>query len=279
MKKLMVVMLTLCLACGADEVEQAGGTVSVLFLGKGENQPLIVGLGGSEGGNAWASLRSKAIRDMFVDQGYAFLAVGYFGAEGTPEKLDRVSIDKVHDTIEEALKDPKIADDRIAVIGGSKGAELALLLGSHYTDVSCVVSVVGSHAAFPALTFSASTSSWTYEGKEVPYVPANWASVPSIIKGNLRRAFEIMMEDTAAVDKALIQVEKINGPILCVSASKDEMWPSTEMSSKVMKRLDDFHFPYVHQHIIIQGDHNEPLDHFDQVLAFITKNYPLIDHQ
>ena len=28
---------------------------SKLYLGKGKNQPLIVGLGGSEGGNAWTS--------------------------------------------------------------------------------------------------------------------------------------------------------------------------------------------------------------------------------
>lgn len=30
-------------------------TESLLYLGESENQPLVVGLGGSEGGNAWAS--------------------------------------------------------------------------------------------------------------------------------------------------------------------------------------------------------------------------------
>lgn len=34
---------------------EAENTESILYLGKGKNQPLIVGLGGSEGGNAWAS--------------------------------------------------------------------------------------------------------------------------------------------------------------------------------------------------------------------------------
>jgi len=34
---------------------QTPNTESVLYLGKGNNQPLIVGLGGSEGGNAWTS--------------------------------------------------------------------------------------------------------------------------------------------------------------------------------------------------------------------------------
>jgi pimeloyl-ACP methyl ester carboxylesterase len=159
------------------------------------------------------------------------------------------------------------------LIGGSKGAELALLLGSHYDDISCVVSMVGSHASFPALTFGANTSSWTFNDKDVPYVPAPWASVPSMITGDLREAFEIMLEDTAAVRKALIKVEKIQGPILCMSASEDEMWPSKEMSDLVMKRLEDHQFPYVHKHIVIEGGHNEPLDEFDQIIAFLRQHY------
>lgn len=46
------------------------GKVNVeLFMGEGKNQPLIVGLGGSEGGNAWASDFWKDQRDEFISQG------------------------------------------------------------------------------------------------------------------------------------------------------------------------------------------------------------------
>lgn len=277
MKKIIIALLTLCLmACTNPDIPE-GGVQSILFVGEAEAQPLVVGLGGSEGGNAWATDRWKPVRDKFIDKGYAFLAVGYFGVEGAPEQLDRISLDKIHDAILQAASgNSKVTPGKIALIGGSKGAELALIMASYYSDISCVISIVGSHAAFPALTLSASTSSWTYNGNEVPYVPASWSSVPSIIKGNLRSAFEIMMEDTTAVNKALIKVENIHGPVLCVSAREDEMWPSAEMSTLVMKRLDAHKFPYVHEHIIVEGGHMEPLDEFDRMLAFLNRNYPVV---
>lgn len=277
MKKLFLVMTAFCvLSCGqSDEERETAGVQSVLFLGEGINQRLVVGLGGSEGGNAWATERWKPIRDKFIKEGYSFLAVGYFKMEGTPEALDRISLEKIHDEIKKTLEHPNVSDEGIALIGGSKGAELALLLGTHYEDISCVVSVVGSHAAFPALTFGANTSSWTYNNREVPYVPAPWSSVPAMITGDLREAFVIMLEDTVAVNKALIEVEKIRGPVLCMSANKDEMWPSTEMSALLMKRLDEHNFPYAHEHIIIEGGHNEPLDEFDRVVEFLKTNYPI----
>lgn len=274
MKKICVAaMMAILAACSSNEPENQGKVQSILFIGEGENQPLVVGLAGGEGGNAWASDRWKPTRDKFINAGYAFLALGYFGAEGTPEQLDRISIDAVHHAILEVAKNPKINRNRIAVIGGSKGAELALLMASHFSDINCVVAMVPGHCAFPALTLGASTSSWTYQGKEVPFVPAPWAAVPSMIRHDLRSAFEIMLKDKEAVEKALIKVENINGPILLVSAKKDEMWPSTEMSNEIVKRLEAKNFRYAYDHIIDEGGHMEVLDYFDNVLVFLEKNF------
>ncbi len=109
------------------------GQVSTkLYLGDGRNQPLIVGLGGSEGGNAWASDHWQAQRQDFIQQGYAFLAIGYFGMEGVPQELDRISLDGVHQAIVEATQNPNINGNCIALIGGSKGAELSLSLASFF---------------------------------------------------------------------------------------------------------------------------------------------------
>jgi dienelactone hydrolase len=266
--------LSLLSGCGNPELPVNHGKVELrLYMGSGENQPLIVGLGGAEGGNAWDSDRWKETRDRFLDQGYAFLALGYFGAPGTPEQLDRISINGVHDAILEVSRNPKIDPNKIALIGGSKGAELALLLASHYPDLTCVVGIVPSHATFPALTFLASTSSWMQGEKEVPFVPMTWAAAPSAVKQDLRKAFEIMMEDQEAVKKAIIQVEKINGPILLLSATKDEMWPSSEMSDLVMERLKSNNFRHVYEHIKVEGGHREPLDHFDEIFNFLNRHF------
>lgn len=269
----LVLLLTIFSFHSFSQTLVTPGVNSQLYVGESGKQVLIVGLGGSEGGNPWASNYWKKTRDEFIRQGYAFLALGYFGAKGTPDSLDRISLEKVHDAIIEATKNPKIDKNKIAVIGGSKGGELALLLGSHFKDIRCVVAIVPSHVAFPGLTNHLSTSSWTYQGIEVPYVPVSEETIPALIKRDLRLAFDTMLKDTAAVEKALIKVEDINGSILLMSATKDEMWGSTPMSEAIVKRLKAKHFNHYYEHIAIDGGHTEPLKHFDRVFEFLTKHF------
>ncbi len=248
---------------------------SILYLGEGKNQPLIVGLGGSEGGNAWAGDHWKTTRDEFLSKGYAFLALGYFAAKGTPDTLNLISIDAIHDAIVEACKDSRIAKDKIAIVGGSRGGDLALLLASYYADVSCVVAIVPSHVVFPGHTMHFSTPCWTKNGKPLPFVPVNEASVPYLIKGDLRKTFEAMLKDSVAGQAAAIQVEQINGPVLLLSATQDEITPSTPSCEVIMARLKKNDFAYEVKHLPIEGRHAEPLKHFKEVFEFIEKHVPI----
>ena len=246
---------------------------SKLYLGTGENQSLIVGLGGSEGGNAWTSDHWKETREKFIEKGYAFLAIGYFGAKGTPDTLQKIAIEDVHNAIEVAAGNKKINKQKIAIIGGSRGADLALLLGSYYPDIKCVVGIVASNVTFPGNTNHFTTSTWTYQGIELPFVPVNEAAVPFMMKRDLRGTFEAMLKDTVAEEKALIKVEKINGPILLISATKDEIAPTTPMSEKMIARLKANNFAHYFEHVAIEGGHAEPLKHFDLVFDFLEKHF------
>ena len=248
-----------------------------LFLGDGENQPLIVGFGGGEGGNAWASDYWKETRDQFLEEGYAFLAIGYFGMKGTPQYLDRISLNAIYDSIIQISANPKIDGERIALIGGSKGGELALNLASRYDDIDAVVAIVTSHVSFPALTYMANTSSWTFDDEEVPFVPAPFEAVPAMLKHDLHRAFSIMLEDNDAEELAFIEVQNINGAILLVSATKDEFWPSTDMSGQIMERLKRNNFEHYYEHLPIEGSHSAPLDHFDEISSFLKQNFKEVD--
>lgn len=248
-------------------------TDSQLYLGKGKKQPLIVGLGGSEGGNAWTSDHWKNTRDQFLEKGYAFLALGYFGAEGTPQQLEKIALEDVHNAIVEAVKNPLIDKSRIAIVGGSRGGDLALLLASYFSDIKCVVAIVPSHVSFPGNTNHLSTSSWTFNGKELPFVPVNDEAVPFLMEHKLRETFEAMLKDTAAEEKALIPVEKINAPILFLSATRDEIAPTQPMCDKMEARLKASKFKYHHEHIAIEGSHAEPLKHFDLVFKFLAENF------
>ena len=250
------------------------GQVDVeLFAREGGKRPLIVGLGGSEGGNAWASPRWKPQRERFLDQGYALLALGYFGTPNSPEKLDRISLDGVHAAIRKAAQDPRVDGRCIALVGGSRGAELALLLASEYPDIRAVVAIVPGSAVFPALTDAMTTGGFSLHDKPLPFVPMTWAATPDLLVGNLRGAFESIMQDEAAMQRAAIAVEKINAPVQFVSASRDEAWPSKDMSEAMMQRLRANGFRHHAEHLVVQGGHAEPLDEFPKMEAFLQRHF------
>lgn len=257
----------------AQDTLKVNNVEAILYLGKGKKQPLIVGLGGSEGGNAWTSDYWKKTRQQFLDKGYAFLAVGYFGCKNTPKNLDKIAIEEVYKAIETATQNKKINKKKIALVGGSRGADLALILASYYKEVKCVVGLVASHAVFPGHTLQFNSSCWTYGGKELPFIPVNDEAIPFLIKRDLRRAFEAMLKDTSAEEKATIKVENINASILLISATNDEICPSTPMAEKMIDRLKTNDFKFNFEHVALEGSHAEPLQHFDLVFNFLEANF------
>jgi pimeloyl-ACP methyl ester carboxylesterase len=244
-----------------------------LFVGEGENQPLLVGFGGAEGRNAWASNTWKPQRDRFLAQGYAVLAIAYFGDAGIPAKVDRISLDGVHEAIADAAKNPKINRKCVALIGGSKGAELALLLASFYPDIKAVVGIAAGSAVFAGHTDTMDTSSFSMNGQQLPFVPVPDSAVPHLMEGHLRPAWDEMVKDKDAMEKAAIQVEKINGPVFLLSATQDEFWPSKEMSDAIIARLKKSEFRFNAEHVAIEGNHGAPLAHMSLVEDFLQKNF------
>ena len=93
------------------------------------------------------------------------------------------------------------------------------------------------------------------------------------MRRDLRGAFEAMLKDSVAENNACIKVENIRGPVLLLSATKDEICPSTPMSEKMMERLKSKKFKYYFEHIPIVGGHGEPLKHFDLVFNFLENNF------
>ena len=246
-----------------------------LYLGESENQPLIVGFGGSEGGNAWDRDFWKPTRDKFLEKGYAFLAIGYFGTKETPNNLDRISLDAIHDAIIEISKNPKIHSQKIAIIGGSKGGELVLNLASYFDDIDAVVAMSASHVSFSAITNMSNTSSWTLNDKQLPFIPIPYSALPAMISGKLLDAYNIILENKEEEEKALIPVENINGHILLLSPTKDELWPSRDMSKKIIERLESKGFKNYFEHVVVEGNHAEPTKHFNLVFEFLEKVFPV----
>jgi esterase/lipase len=179
----------------------------------------------------------------------------------------------VHQAIVEAMRHSQINAKCVALIGGSKGAELSLVLASYFSEIKAVVAIVPGSSVFTGLTIAMSTSSFTLNKQPLPFVPVPWSATSSLLIGDLRGAWEEMLKDNEAVANAAINIEKINGPLFFISATKDEMWPSTEMSEIMINRLEDNNFPYYFEHVAIEGDHSAPLNHFDKIEAFLYTHF------
>jgi len=104
-------------------------------------------------------------------------------------------------------------------------------------------------------------------------MPVSEEAVPALVKHDLRSAFEIMLKDSLAFKKAVIKVEKINGPVLLLSANKDEVCPSSPMCESMIARFRHKKFRFYYEHIAIEGPHSAPLEHFDKVVEFLEKNF------
>tara|TARA_R110002072_G_scaffold36301_7_gene107065 strand:- start:6546 stop:7448 length:903 start_codon:yes stop_codon:yes gene_type:complete len=253
--------------------EKYGEVETKLFLSEGSNQPLVVGLGGADGGNGWAGPHGAKQRKLLQENGYAFLSIAYFGSENTPKFLDRIAIEGVHKAVIEAAQDPRINGNCISVIGVSRGGELALLLGSYYQEYKSVVGIVPGSSVFPALNDAMTTPGFSHNRQSLPFVPVPWSVTFDLLSGNLRGAFEKMMQNTEAMEIAAIKVENISGPVLLISGTEDEQWPSMEMSEIIMERLTANNFAFPSQHIPLVGGHNEHHDNFDQVIAFLNTQF------
>jgi dienelactone hydrolase len=96
-------------------------------------------------------------------------------------------------------------------------------------------------------------SSWTIGGEEVPFVPYKYPprfglqfAWKSITRQDFR--FEALylnsITDSERADKAVIAVERINGPILLISVGDDAWWPSSLFTNMIVKRLQEHRFAY-----------------------------------
>jgi dienelactone hydrolase len=244
------------------------GLRGVLYLPPGKKpHPGVIVLGGSEGGIGMIEFDAAYL----ASKGYAALALGYFRYEGLPESLENIRLEYFETAINwlEARKD--VRHDGVAVLGHSRGAELALKLGATFSQIRAVVAFSPSSVIWGGIgSGSARQSAWIYHGRALPFMNGkltseqrkemdliNWTNS---MAGT--RWCEIQLENKTAVDNAAIPVEKINGPVLLISGNEDQLWPSTEMSDMVMDRLKENNHPFPDERLSYPNvGHFIPLPH------------------
>lgn len=206
----------------------------------GTKRPGFLAFGGSEGGTSTGQFLAYYLAQL----GYVAFGVGYFGAPGLPANLEQVPLELLEEDLAYLKSQPDVDPERIAVIGGSRGGELALLLGATFPDlVRGVVAEVPSGYVWGATT-GAPVSAWTFGGVDLPAVPSSGAFAKTMVKDGktyylLTPAFlaDIAAATPEELAAARIPVENTNGSIFLAGGADDQLWPSCVLAQVAMDGL------------------------------------------
>ncbi len=222
--------------------------------GDGPLAALLV-LSGSDGGI------NRSDGQLLASRGFAAFSLAYFKEKGLPDNLVNIPLEHLKKGLDWLASRPRVDKNRIGVVGGSRGGELALLLGATYPEFRAVVAYVPSHCVWQGLNLSGpppDASSRTLKGEPLPYAkcrtgPAFFAQFGTGKPMELVSLFEGGLDDADTVEKAAIAVEKIRGPVMLVSGKADAMWPSSKMADLVVERLTKHNHPHSFIHLAYDG--------------------------
>ena len=195
------------------------GLVGRFSRGRSQHGVAVLLLGGSEGG-----VGSRPEPALLASHGYPALKLAYFRAKGLPDELVDIPLEYFVRALEWLRTETGAR--RVMVIGGSRGAELALILGSRFPElVNGVVAFAPSSVVNPGLSriTQKPSAAWTYSGK--PLETIAWTEYGTATPTN--RA-------------AIIPVERIRGPVMVVAGVSDMVWPSASYAIAIEERREAF---------------------------------------
>lgn len=201
-----------------------------------KHKGIIIVYGGSDGTPNYA----QAVD--FAKNGYEVLSLFMFGQKNQPKTLARVPLEQFGQAlryVETHAKSPS----PLTVMGTSKGAEYALNLTSKYPQINNAILVAPSAYNFNGLDFENYGSSWTWQGKELPYIDIQKTSfghfigdmiIPMIAKAPVtyKNAYQAAVDmDENNESKKIPLNTKAN--LLIIAGSDDQMWNSASMGKSI----------------------------------------------
>jgi dienelactone hydrolase len=220
-------------------------------------RPAVMVVGGSSGGLVFAS----QVAALLASHGFVGLALAYFNHENLPPHLIDIPIEYFSETIAWLSSQSSVRKESIGVMGISRGAELALILGARSSSIRSVVAYSPSSVVWSGLRgdVPSDKAAWAMSGVPIPYsslMSPRLAAIRSRVfetsPVELTPMFEAAMAGPLPAE-SFIPVEKTKGPILLVSGEDDRMWPSTRMGAQIMERLRTQRHPFPSRHLHFPG--------------------------
>jgi dienelactone hydrolase len=202
-------------------VVRDGALRGLLFVpaGAGQSTAVLI-VGGSNGG---VPSRQAA---WLASRGFLAFALGYFHFDDLPAELEAIPLEYFQQGLSWLTKRPEAAPGKLAVMGTSRGGELALQLGSMFPAIGAVVAYVPANVRYPSCCRNDGGPAWTWAGRPLPY------ALP-----RLRNP------------QSDIEVERTHGPVLMISGGSDGVWHSSQMADDVVSRLKRHHFEYSYENL------------------------------
>jgi len=227
------------------------GIVATFFAHESGARPAVIVVSGSGGGLA------EDQSALLASRGYAVLSLAYFGMEGVSRDLTNIPLEYFGHAIDWMRANPSVDRERVAIMGASRGGELALLLGATFPAIRAVVAYVPSGVVWPGLSpeLTKTLPAWTRKGEGVAFMPnpppdaEAWSNPPVVLTPTFHHAMGMRSRE----EWPEIEVEKTNGPILMFSGSDDQMWPSLALADIAAQRLLKKNFANRFEHITYAG--------------------------
>lgn len=217
-----------------------------------ESNGVVVTFGGNEGG-------SNFFQGIEIAQnGYEVVSLFYFGQENQPETLNNVPLEFFGEFLEYADKN-NIDTSVITLIGGSKGAELSLVLSNYYDEIDNMVLFSPSTYVFQGSEFEENKSSWTWNDEELPFISlynSSFEPVMDMVSAVILnypisycQIYETAIENTENPDESKIDISEFDGDILVFSGSDDAMWDSATMTEELYDMNKDNVKFYIYENV------------------------------
>ncbi len=206
----------------------------------------VIALGGDEWCDFWC--------DRLAGNGHIGMSLSYFNQEGLPSRMEEIPLEYFEKAIDWLRSQPEVDTSKVLVMGSGRDAELALLLASTYPDkIHGVIGYCPGSVHWSNTVFSWNSDeikpSWTLNGQAIPFIKMEK------IRGGVNETIDGLaywnsgLDDTLQVNNSIIKVENVAGPILLITPTDDQLWPSYRMSKMIEKRLRKYDFKYKVQNI------------------------------
>jgi dienelactone hydrolase len=236
--------------------------VADLFYGEERSRKTVVLLGGSGG--------RLAVQQPFAcamaAHGFNVLSLPYFGEKGLPSELSAVPLEYFEKAFSWLQNNPLTQSREIYLMAMSKGAEAALILAARYPFITRVAAIAPHAYCFQGISFTKYESSWTYQGKQLPYIhmKVRWLladMLRSFIKNKpfgFTPTFIRGLNEATDAEKnaARIPVENAKADILMLVGRQNNVWNSIDGCEIIMDTLRKSRYPHSYE-LVVYDDAGE----------------------